>query len=114
MRATCDQGSPIRRIRLEPVGREHVVASTGGLRELARLVADAESDPECRIFAIAAGEGGFCRGMDLEAIACAEDDAREAGIRAYGDCLRALRACGRVVVCLVDGMALGAGVGLCA
>ena len=72
MRVTSDLGSPVRRIRLDADGREDVVASAAGLRKLTEQVAAADADPACRLIVVAAGAGGFCRGMDLEAIAGAD------------------------------------------
>ena len=117
MNVTCDNGSPLRRIRLSPSGSasgNQITVSSRGLMRISRFVREAEDDAHCRLIVLEATSGGFCHGMDLEAIVDGTAPDRRLGVRSYVRCLRALRESSRVIVALVDGAALGAGVGLAA
>lgn len=87
------------------------------LASLARLEADLEAatrDAGARVFALAgASETTFCRGMDLAAMAGAEGDAL-AALSRFAGCVARLRRAPRPTIALVDGEALGGGVGLLA
>lgn len=73
----------------------------------------AAGDAECPPWVVHGQAGVFCRGMDLGAMAGAAD-AVPTGPRAFADCLARLRAAPRPTIALVDGAALGGGVGLAA
>ncbi len=115
MKVHCDQQSPVRRIRLalEP-NRDTITVSQDSLDAIAQVVADANDDSTCRILLFDAPVGGFCHGMDLESIATADAADRARGIASYVECMNALRTSQVAVVAAVDGVALGAGVGLAA
>ncbi len=79
-------------------------------RSLARLEVALAAD-EGSVLMLRGSRAVFCRGMDL---AAATDGAIERGARAYASVLGALRSAPRPTVALVEGEALGGGVGLLA
>lgn len=114
MRLRCDRKDPVWRVHLEPGNKAEVVFDGEGLADLARLLDDAENSRRCRVLVIESVPGMFCRGMDLEfLIAHAGEDQTER-IAAYANCMERLRCCDKAVVCLIDGEAMGGGVGLAA
>jgi enoyl-CoA hydratase/carnithine racemase len=115
MRAQCrGKGSPVWRIQLSPGPSGEIVLSAQGLGELTELLGEAERTPSCRVLVLEGTAGTFCRGMDLSAL-CA-DPARHVavGARQFADCLLGLRGSSKLVLSLVDGVALAGGVGLVA
>ncbi|MBI4700510.1 MAG: enoyl-CoA hydratase/isomerase family protein [Deltaproteobacteria bacterium] len=109
-----EQAGPVWRIELGPGGRDEVTITCEGLQELLDLLAEAERAAECRVLVLQAGTGGFCRGMDLATLAADPERETSVGLPRYAACLRALRESSKVVVALVDGAALGGGLGLAA
>jgi enoyl-CoA hydratase/carnithine racemase len=69
--------------------------------------------------AVLEGEGAFCEGLDLETWAADGDEINGAtrakdALRRYGDLLATIEKTSWPVVALVDGAAMGGGVGICA
>ena len=69
-----------------------------------------ESDTSARLVVLRGVEGAFCRGLHLELAGSGDD----CGIDAFRDLMAALDGQPRPVIALVDGEALGGGVGLAA
>ena len=80
--------------------------------ELSGALARAADDPEARVVALVGTPGEFCRGMDLGELAYG-GAARE-GLRAFAALVAGLRQLGRPTLAIVDGDAVGGGVGLAA
>ncbi|UJR87262.1 MULTISPECIES: enoyl-CoA hydratase-related protein [Sandaracinus] len=105
------RGGPVHRIRLPSPTRGHALddigldALCGALRESAR-------DASSRIVALEGSAGTFCIGMDLDA--ATGRGTRSFTPRKYADTLALVAEVGVVVVAVVDGRALGGGVGLAA
>jgi len=102
------------RVRLEPDEEGGDVTVTAAGMEQLRA---AEESTACRALVLEATGDSFCRGMDLEGVARAGDAGAEEpslGVALYAECLSALRDCRKCVIAVVDGAALGGGVGLAA
>lgn len=104
----------VRRIRMtrDPSGEIRLDAQM--LHHMSELLHEAEQDSHCRALVIEGEDGAFCRGMNLEAITAAKHERMAVGVQRYVECLRSLRESTKVVIALVDGEALGGGVGLAA
>jgi enoyl-CoA hydratase/carnithine racemase len=115
MRVRCqDTVSSVWRARFEPDTDDgDVTVTAGGMGELLALLARAEEAPSCRVIVLEATGSSFCRGMDLDGVARGGEDPAD-GVRLYAECLSALRHSSRLVIAVVDGDALGGGVGLAA
>lgn len=117
MRVRCDgREGPVWRIGLAPDADGQVALDVPRLAELQALLveASAEGSP-CRALVItSAADGVFCRGMDLQKVIDAPAEERQAGVDAYVQTLLALRRARPAVICVVDGEAMGGGVGLAA
>lgn len=115
MRVQCDSvDSPVWRLTMQPAEGGEIVLSQAGLDQLLGLLADAERSERCRMLVLEGSGGTFCRGMDLDALVVDPAAHAAAGTEQYVECLRALRSSSRVIVALVDGVALAGGVGLAA
>jgi enoyl-CoA hydratase/carnithine racemase len=79
------------------------------LEALTRDIRSATADGQVRVLELRGAPGVFCRGMDLTAAV-----APEGGLAAMARCLHALRGSGKVTLAVVDGEALGGGLGLAA
>jgi enoyl-CoA hydratase/carnithine racemase len=66
----------------------------------------------CRVLVLEGADGSFCGGLDLEHLA--DDRAATTSARAYARCLEALRFATCPTIAVVDGAALGGGLGLAA
>ena len=71
---------------------------------------EASGDP---VIVLVGGPETFCRGMDLAALV-ADEDAIRTGVEAFARAVRAIRTSGRPVIAVVEGAALGGGVGIAA
>jgi len=85
--------------------------TAASLASLAASLDEAAEDEQAGVWVLACAPGTFCRGMDLGSMATqpAGD-----GLRAFAAVLAALRNAPRPTVALVDGEAMGGGVGLAA
>jgi enoyl-CoA hydratase/carnithine racemase len=81
---------------------------------LGRELAAAAGAPHCRAVVIEGSEGSFCAGMDLGLLAASDAAGAAAGARRYAAVLAALRAHDKLTIALVDGDAIGGGLGLAA
>ena len=81
--------------------------------ERADRLADAVAACGDPVVVLAGGPDTFCRGMDLAALVAGERDLR-AGVEAFARALRAIRVSSRPVIAVVEGAALGGGVGIAA
>ena len=85
-------------------------ASVQALRDaLATAAADSGA---CAVVLRGSEPGVFCRGVDFAALAAGEDPAE--AVELFGACLQDIRRCPKPVICLVEGIADGGGVGLAA
>jgi enoyl-CoA hydratase/carnithine racemase len=86
-----------------------------GVEALAESLESAVAAREVRVVVLLGTEGTFCRGLDLEAlVADANREARATAVLGFQRALLALRRGGKPAVAVVDGAALGGGVGLAA
>ncbi len=81
-------------------------------RALAGVVDDVAREPEVRVVALVGTPGVFCRGMDLGEMV--EAGAARASLAAFAEIVARLRRLGRPTLAVVDGDAVGGGVGLAA
>lgn len=102
------------RIRLEPGDKPEVVFDGEGLAQLDSLLEAAEATKRCRVIVIESTPGVFCRGMDLEFLVAHAGEDQSDRLRGYARCMERLRGSSKAVICLVDGEAMGGGVGLAA
>jgi enoyl-CoA hydratase/carnithine racemase len=115
MRLRCEPNdSPVWRVRLEPGDKQQVVFDGAGLAQLDELLQEAEASKRCRVIVIESNPGVFCRGMDLEFLVAHAGEDQSDKLRAYARCMERLRGSPKAVVCLIDGEAMGGGVGLAA
>ena len=114
MRVAVDRGDPaVHRIRLAPGEAGGIRLDPTGVAALDAAVAEAEAGDECRAVVLEGTDGVFCEGLDLRAVVDGVPDA--AGhVHAFAALLGRLRRSPRPVVAVVDGAALGGGVGLAA
>jgi len=110
-----DLDSPVWRAWLMPDEHGEVSIGGPGTIDLERLLERAKDDPNCRVLVIAS-EGGaeFCRGMDLRGLASGDAASRTQGVARFARCLGLMRRLKAAVVCVVDGVVSGGGVGLVA
>jgi enoyl-CoA hydratase/carnithine racemase len=119
MRLRCDnRDAPVWRIHLEPGSKPgdkgEVVFDGAGLAQLDALLQDAEASKRCRVLVIESTPGVFCRGMDLEFLVAHAGEDQYDKLEAYARCMERLRGSDKAVICLIDGEAMGGGVGLAA
>ena len=88
------------------------------MEEMGRALAVVRADPEARVLVLRGAGGNFCAGGDLNAMidmppppAAGEADPLIEPYRMYGDVLAALNTMPQAVVALVEGMAVGGGLG---
>ena len=85
----------------------------GSIADLERALRDAAA-ADARVWVLeGAGSGVFCEGMDLGSVAGEQARGREA-VEGFGRCLRALVRAPRPTIAIVDGDALGGGLGIAA
>ncbi len=115
MRLRCDRkDGPVWRVHLEPGNKAEVVFDGEGLQELDDLLDAAQGSRRCRVLVIESAPGVFCRGMDLDFLIAHAGEDQSERIGAYARCMERLRGSDKAVVCLIDGEAMGGGVGLAA
>lgn len=102
------------RVHMSPGERGEVALTGEGIAELSGLMAAAEQSARCRVIVIDSSPGVFCKGMDLEFLVAHAGEDQTEKLLDYARCMEALRASSKVVVCQVDGQAMGGGVGLVA
>lgn len=73
---------------------------------------DTACDPALGVIVLQGAEGVFCRGMDLDGLA--NGGSADESVYAFARCLEALRFAACPTVAVVDGQALGGGLGLAA
>ena len=85
------------------------------LQQLTEALQQAVASTDCRAILLRSSGTIFCGGMDLGMVAQASDSSElRAAISLYSDILLALNTSSKPVVCLLDGAAIGGGVGLVA
>lgn len=104
---------PVWRIELRSEGDADAGLAHGALEQFEALLAQAARDKTCRVLVLEGHDGRFCRGMDLAEVMREKGDVA-GGVRHYAICLRLLRQSRQAVVAVVDGAALGGGLGLAA
>ncbi len=106
--------SPVWRAWLVPDAEGVVSVGGPGIAALEQLLLRAQAEPHCRALVIASDGGEFCRGMDLTMLTDASPVERHEAIAGFARCLGLLRWLRVPSLCLVEGAALGGGVGLVA
>lgn len=112
----CDGlDSPVWRAWLVPDAEGAVALGGPGVVALEQLLRRVDADERCRALVIASDGGEFCRGMDLVGLAGGGDPAvLRAAIASFARCLELLRGLRVPSLCVVEGPAVGGGVGLVA
>ncbi len=114
MRVRCHTDGSVWRVTLEPSPKsQDVVLDGDGLDRLHQLLDDAESQ-QCRVMILQGQAGQFCKGMDLRFLTqhAGEDLSRR--LESYARCMARIRDANHAVVAVVDGDAMGGGVGMAA
>lgn len=106
--------SPVWRACLIPDANGVVAIGGPGVAALEQLLLRAQADEHCRALVITSEGGEFCRGMDLNMLTHSEAAERHEAIAGFARCLGLLRWLRVPSLCLVEGAALGGGVGLVA
>jgi enoyl-CoA hydratase/carnithine racemase len=101
--------APLRLILRNEYGRPNLTPSL-----ITSLLERLQSAPEAVLITIEGGGDSFCEGLDLELLAEGSDDSCRETVSRYGELLAALDQEPRPVIVLVNGPALGGGVGLAA
>ena len=116
MRLRCDAKSgPVWRVYLEPGDKPAVMLDPPGVAELGALLTEAETAPSCRVLVFESTSASeFCRGMDLSFLVEHAGEDQSDTLLAHARCMEQLRASSKTVICVVDGEAVGGGVGLAA
>lgn len=115
MRLRCEpKDSPVWRVHLESGDKGEVAFDGEGLAQLDALLQAAEESKRCRVIVIESTPGVFCRGMDLEFLVAHAGEDQSEKLLAYARCMERLRGSQKAVICLIDGQAMGGGVGLAA
>lgn len=70
------------------------------------------SRERCRVLVLGGEPGRFCEGLDLSAVINADESVVRRAVLSFADTLTRLRCMETLVLCLVDGPAVGGGVGL--
>jgi len=90
-----------------------VVLSAASAPALSGEVARALNDDSVGILVLEGGADGFCRGMDIDALACGSADSGS-GVRSFAEALCLLAEAGKPTLAVVRGAALGGGLGIAA
>ena len=115
MELRCEaKDGPVWRVRLEPGDASAVMLDPPGVAALGQLLDEAEATPRCRVLVFESQPGQFCRGMDLGFLVAHAGEDQIDTLRAHARCMEQLRASSKTVICVVDGEAIGGGVGLAA
>lgn len=117
MRVRCDQrDGSVWRVAFEPNEDGDVSLTGKGLEELLEVFAAADERASgCRIIVLESKASDvFCRGMDLRFLASHAGEDQTQRIEAYVRSLLAIRRARVAVIALVDGEAMGGGVGIAA
>lgn len=96
----------LRRVELPPT------LGASSFRVLTAALEQAAADPEVRVVALVGSAGAFCRGMDLREMVDA--DTARASLQAFASLVSAVRSSAHPTIAVVDGEAVGGGVGLAA
>lgn len=114
MKIECDKSHhALWRISFRSQNDEDATIKSSSLDELKQILDEAENDSQLRILVLEGEEGRFCRGMDLSTVEKADGSA-EAGVKKYASLLSRLRLGKAALIAIVDGPALGGGLGLAA
>lgn len=114
MQVRCHTDGSVWRVTLEPSPKsEDVVLDGDGLDSLHQLLDRAETE-QCRVLVLQGQAGQFCKGMDLRFLTqhAGEDLSRR--LESYARCMARIRDARHAVVAVVDGDAMGGGVGMAA
>lgn len=117
MRVRCDQrDGSIWRVAFEPNDEGDVSLTGKGLEELLEVFAAAdERSSGCRVVVLESKAPDiFCRGMDLRFLTSHAGEDQTERIEAYVQTLLTIRRARVAVIALVDGEAMGGGVGIAA
>jgi enoyl-CoA hydratase/carnithine racemase len=115
MKVRCEhKDKSVWRIRLEPGESGEVALDGQGIAALDELIADAVQSPRCRVLVLESSSGVFCRGMDLGFVTAHAGEDLSERVHSFARCMIRLRTADCAVVSLVDGEAIGGGVGLAA
>jgi enoyl-CoA hydratase/carnithine racemase len=101
----------------QQVARIELPPSLDGVtvRQLRQSVQSAEDDPRLRLLLLSGTEQAFCQGLDADGLSLPEQaEALRPAIEDFAATLRTIRLGSKPAVALVDGPALGGGVGLAA
>jgi isohexenylglutaconyl-CoA hydratase len=107
---------PVLKITLNRPGARNALSQTM-VRELTEIFELARDDPAIRAVVLAGGGGTFCAGGDLKGMEERRDGSAEATAasnRRFGALLELADALPKAVIALVEGTAMGGGVGLVA
>ena len=115
MELRCEaKDGPVWRVRLEPGDASAVMLDPPGVAALEALLDESEASKTCRVLVFESQPGQFCRGMDLGYLVEHAGVDQSATLRSHARCMEHLRASSKTVICVVDGEAVGGGVGLAA
>jgi len=115
MELRCEaKDGPVWRVGLGPGDKPAVVLDPPGVEALAKLLSEAEAASHCRVLVFESVGEQFCRGMDLGFLVEHAGEDQAATLLAHARCMEQLRASSKTVICVVDGEAVGGGVGLAA
>jgi enoyl-CoA hydratase/carnithine racemase len=81
---------------------------------LSLAIKRAVEDPGTRVLALRGADGVFCRGMSLAGVASEHGADPSGAVRAFARCLEVLRLAAKPTIAVVDGDALGGGLGIAA
>jgi enoyl-CoA hydratase/carnithine racemase len=114
MQILCDdRAGSVWRVELRSSDDTDAALDGVALEQLELLLDDANAGL-CRVLVLAGSEGRFCRGMSLTSLDAGDEASAVDGVRRYARCLSRLRGGRPAVIAVVDGPALGGGLGLAA
>jgi enoyl-CoA hydratase/carnithine racemase len=102
------------RVRLVAGPSGEVALDGEGIAALEDILVDAAASGRCRVLVVEGAPGEFCRGMDLRFLTAHAGEDMSERVGAYARCMVRLHTADCAVVSLVDGDAIGGGVGLAA